>query len=152
MVFLPAGCIHSIGAGNMVVEVQQACDVTYRVFDYNRLDKDGLPRQLHACQAREALNYSSYDECVRQSGATINDEDVLVACDHFVVERLEVAGTTRLDMPESFLVMICVKGKLEVVDENGSVTTMRRGETILVPACLSWLDIQGDATLLTAHL
>ena len=150
--FLPAGCIHSIGAGNMVVEVQQASDVTYRVFDYNRLDKDGFPRQLHACQAREALNYSSYDECVRQSGATINDEDVLVACDHFVVEHLEVAGTTRLDMPESFLVMICVKGKLEVVDENGSVTTMRRGETILVPACLSWLDIQGNATLLTAHL
>ena len=150
--FLPAGCIHSIGAGNMVVEVQQASDVTYRVFDYNRLDKDGLPRQLHTRQAREALNYSSYEECLRQSGATINDGDVLVACDHFVVERHEVAGTTRFDMPESFLAMICINGELEVIDENGSVTTMRRGETILVPACLSWLDINGNATLLTARL
>jgi mannose-6-phosphate isomerase len=150
--FLPAGCIHSIGAGNMVVEVQQASDVTYRVFDYNRLDKDGHPRQLHTRQAREALNYSSYDECIRQSGATINDGEVLVECNHFVVERYEVAGMTHLEIPESFLVMICVEGEVEVVDENGSVTMMRRGVTILVPACLSRLDLHGNATLLTAHL
>lgn len=150
--YLPAGCIHSIGAGNMVVEVQQASDVTYRVFDYNRLDKDGLPRQLHTRQAREALNYSSYDDCIGQSGAMINKGDVLVACDHFVVERHNVAGTARLDLPEAFLVMICVNGELEVVDENGSVTTMRRGETILVPACLSWLDMRGNAILLTVRL
>lgn len=150
--FLPAGCIHSIGAGNMVVEVQQASDVTYRVFDFNRLDKDGKPRQLHVAQAREALNFGSYDDCLRQSRAIVDDGDVLVACDHFVVERHTVAGTMHLDMPESFLVVMCVDGELEVIDENGSVTTMRRGETILVPASLSRLDLHGNATLLTARL
>ena len=150
--FLPAGCIHAIGAGNLIAEIQQSCDVTYRVHDYNRLDKDGKPRQLHTAQAREALNYSTYDECLQQSGARINEGNVLVSCDYFVVERYAIAGTTQLDLPQSFLVMMCVDGGVDVTDENGALTTLHRGETILVPACLSRLVLHGTATVLTARL
>lgn len=149
--FLPAGCIHAIGAGNFVAEIQQSSDITYRVFDYNRLDKDGHPRQLHTAQAREALNYSTYDECLLQSGATICKGGVSVSCDNFTVERLAVAGAVQLDLPESFLVVMCVDGEVEILDETGTVTTLHRGQTILVPACLSQLTLHGSATLLTAR-
>ena len=153
--FLPAGCIHSIGAGNMVLEVQQACDITYRVFDYNRLDKDGKPRQLHTQLAREALNFQPSRFCQPSSPPLKRrgcEELPLVACDYFVVERLEIKRQAELDLPDSFLAMTCVEGSVVMADENGCVTTMRQGETILVPACLSRLVINGTATVITARL
>lgn len=149
--FLPAGCIHAIGAGNFIAEVQQASDVTYRVFDYNRRDRDGNPRQLHVEQARQALNFAPYADVIERSGAKICDGNTLVACHEFTVERHEVARTSTLVMPDSFLVVMCTGGSGRVTSDEGATATLRTGETILVPACHRQIIIEGSLTLLSAH-
>lgn len=150
--FLPAGCIHSIGAGNLVAEIQQTSDITYRVFDYNRIDSDGRLRELHIERAKEAIDFSVHDSYIDLSHRNFCDETVMVSCDYFVVHRHQVEGELMLTMPASFMVMMCVNGAVNMVDDNGCHTPLKRGETTLIPACLTRLHISGSATLLCSHV
>ena len=121
--YIPAGQIHTIGAGNLLVEIQQSSDVTYRVWDYNRRDADGNLRQLHVQQAREVC-------------------------------RLDVDGAYRLDMPEghSFVAAVCLDGDLRLSADNMPGASLSRGETALIPAAASCVEMNGTARLLLASV
>ncbi len=148
--FLPAGRIHAIGAGNLLAEIQQSSDITYRVYDFNRLDKDGKPRQLHTDLAADAIDYTIATDCkrnyVRSKGITS-----LINSIFFNVDRVIVEHEFDLRMPhDAFLVVMCIDGEASVTSTGGCVTPMRRGETILVPAVVRQLHFEGSATFITA--
>ena len=152
--YIPAGQIHTIGAGNLLVEIQQSSDVTYRVWDYNRRDADGNLRQLHVQQAREALDYEPRDGQVHYMDQGGGQMTGLVCSPDFVVSRLDVDGAYRLDMPEghSFVAAVCLDGDLRLSADNMPGASLSRGETALIPAAASCVEMNGTARLLLASV
>lgn len=145
--FLPAGRIHAIGAGNLIAEIQQTSDITYRIYDFGRKGADGKPRELHTELAKDAIDYRvlpESDYCISYDAAKPQVE--LVRCDYFRVCRVDVESAVRLDLrTDSFVVLVCLKGAAEV---NG--VAVRQGDTLLVPAKENVMEIVGSATFLTA--
>lgn len=147
--YIPAGQIHAIGAGNLLVEIQQSSDITYRVFDYNRRDADGNLRELHTDQAREALVYEPFDGRVadeaRQTGVK-----PLLACPFFMVNHVEVVqGLTFVcNTTRTFTVLICLEGETILRADGLEPVVFSQGETVLVPAEAKWYDMQGEAQVL----
>ncbi len=146
--YLPAGRIHSLGAGNLVVEIQQASDVTYRICDFGRTDAQGRTRELHTELARDAIDYADVqaeaDYRVRYDAAKAQVE--LVSCPYFRVSLVTVTSSAHIDLgTDSFVILVCLKGAAEV---NG--ISVRQGETVLVPACSNILDIVGSTKFLVA--
>ena len=153
--YIPAGQIHSIGAGNLLVEIQQACDVTYRVFDYNRRDADGNLRQLHTDQARQALDFRAADGKEPPMPAMAKGVTPLVMTPHFCVARLDVKDRLAIDVPglQSFVALVCVKGEATLQAQGVPQVTLRQGETALVPATMvPATEIKGTAQLLMTWL
>ena len=146
--FIPPGQIHSIGAGNLLVEVQQSCDITYRVFDYNRRDAEGKLRELHSRQAREALNYDVINS--RIAYTPMDDVTPLVSCPKFNVCRLNLEDkfTLSLQRPHSFVVLMCLSGKATLNVKDMPTTALRQGETALIPAVADTVEMAGKAQLL----
>lgn len=148
--FLPSGRIHSIGAGNLLLEVQQASDITYRVYDFDRLDSNGKPRELHTELAIDAIDYTISRDCLRHYPDHTGDTR-LISSIFFDVDRLIVDGALTRRMPhDAFLCLMCIDGEALIDCGNGSLTPIARGESILAPACLHYLDIKGHATIITA--
>ena len=153
--FIPPGQIHSIGAGNMVVEIQQSSDVTYRVWDYDRRDADGNRRQLHLQQAREVLDFEGCDGRMDyQSNAVEEGVTPLVSCPQFEVSSLDIEDrfALRLPQPHSFVVMMNIGGEATVSAEGYSPVTLRQGQTVLVPAVIDTIELSGSARLITATI
>lgn len=149
--FLPSGRIHGIGGGNLIAEVQQTSDITYRVYDYDRRDAQGNARELHVEQARDAIDYKVYDSYVLPNPGDKRGDVSLVKCPYFDVHRMILDGVdTYVNDKDSFVIVMCIKGTLVITDDNGNITPMHRGETVLVPACLKRLQLDGHAMLLTA--
>lgn len=148
---LPAGRIHAIGAGNLLAEIQQASDVTYRIYDYDRRDRNGNLRELHTELAKDAIDYHVYENYRIAYNHDAKGLTPLVDCPHFGVKRLVVDGGFHLPLEcvHSFVVLLCVKGSVQLTDASGQEANMRQGETLLVPAMTSALTFNGHATLLT---
>lgn len=149
--FLPAGRIHAIGAGNFVAEIQQSSDVTYRVYDYNRLDTNGQPRELHTTLAREALDFTKVDEKCEITPPENAESSTLVACDYFIAEKHCINGSLTISIPDSFVILMCIDGSAEFCNQIMPKVRIRQGETLLIPACMAQVTLIGHATLLTAH-
>ncbi len=134
--YIPAGQIHSIGAGNLLIEVQQTSNDTYRVYDFDRLDKDGLPRELHTELAREALCYDSRPD-YRTHYDEVNDGcSLLGRCPNFTMRLGRFASTRRLDYAalDSFVIFIAFEGRARLTDGEGNTVSLCAGETVLFPA------------------
>lgn len=145
--FLPAGRLHAIGAGNFLAEIQETSDITYRVYDFGRRDANGNTRELHIQEARDAIDYRVCNE-YRSSYDSTQQVSPLVSCSHFVVHRVVVQVAQQIDFhTDSFVIVMCLCGEANV---NG--INIRKGETILVPACENVLYIFGNATFLTATI
>lgn len=148
--YIPSGQIHAIGAGNLLVEIQQSSDVTYRVWDYDRRDAAGNLRELHVQQAREALNFAARDCQVHDMPRLDNGVTQLVRCRDFDVRRLELSGSHLLEYPvaHSFEVMICIKGGMTLKVDGMPLVEVRQGETVLVPAIADRVEMRGNGQLL----
>lgn len=143
--YLPAGCLHAIGAGCFLCEIQQSSDITYRVYDYDRCDANGHKRELHIEEAKEAIDYAAH-AAYPVSYDTTKPVANLVQCPHFSVSRICVDGSATVDLhTDSFVIVVCTSGQMTI---NG--IDVHQGETVLVPACDNILHIGGNATLLTA--
>lgn len=150
--FLPAGRIHAIGAGNLLAEIQETSDITYRVYDYGRLDANGQPRQLHTAEARDAIDYTVYPSYRTDYDHDAKDDIELIRCDHFTIDRVTVDGVTALRMPaDSFLIVMCLDGECALSIDGAPAVKMPKGTSALVPACAKGLCADGQATLLTAN-
>jgi mannose-6-phosphate isomerase len=135
-VFLPAGTVHALGQGLLVAEIQQASDVTYRLFDWNRLGVDGKPRPLHVEQALEAIDYTRGPVGPQQPRPTGRPGvDRLVECDKFVLDRWEFDQPQEAGGDQRCHIVAVLEGTVEVEgDPTGAA--LGRGQTALLPAML----------------
>lgn len=153
--FLPAGCVHAIGQGNFVVEIQEASDVTYRIFDYNRLGADGKPRELHVEKSMQAVKFDNSDLAKPKNvSAAPGSEAAIVHCGYFNTDLISIDPEMTLDLGvrDSFSVFICVSGELTLTGADGDCVTIRRGHTALVPAALKSVNISGKGELISVYI
>lgn len=141
--YLPAGRIHSIGAGNLILEIQQTSDITYRVYDYNRTDLNGKKRELHIDLALDAIDFRVHEDYMRHTDPLSNREIVLKECPFFSSTLISIDSKFRLQVARynSFRIIIATKGKGAIADNSGNETTIRQGDTLLIPAATRWIDI-----------
>ena len=147
--FIPAGRIHAIGAGCFVAEIQQTSDVTYRIYDFKRRDKDGNFRELHTQLASESIDYTVLDN-YRTEYTPIKDEGVQVAsCPYFTTAVYDLTQPMTLDYSEldSFVILIAVKGAGKL-SSNGTEMPFRTGDTVLIPAMASEVKVEGEIKFL----
>ena len=152
--FIPAGRIHSIGKGSFVAEIQQTSDVTYRIYDFKRKDKDGHYRELHTKEAALSIDYQVMPD-YRTHYVTKKNEGVqVVSCPYFTTAVYDLDEPMTLDYSEldSFVVLIGVKGAATLVDDEGNATSLRAGETVLVPATTKEIRVEGKIKLLETYV
>ena len=154
--FLPAGRIHSIGAGSFIAEIQQTSNITYRIYDFNRRDANGNLRELHTEQAKGAIDYSVEADS-RTRYEAVKDRPVeLVACPYFTTTLYDLTRPCEIDLAatDSFLVVMCIEGSGTLTDDQGSAMPLRQGETVLVPASVKSLSVspQSSIKLLTSRI
>ncbi len=151
--FLPAGRIHSIGAGNMLVEVQETSDITYRIYDFGRVDaKTGQPRQLHTEEAKDAIDYKVYPDYVGHAKPVSEGIEELVRCSHFDVYRIEVDGEKKVyPNLKSFSAFTCIEGSMTVTDDRGNTIDLHAGQSFLLPAMATEATFKGKGVLIDAY-
>lgn len=150
--YLPAGRVHAIGAGNMLAEIQESSDITYRIYDYNRRDASGHTRELHTQQAKDAIDYAYHNDYKTETIDTSIADAEIANCEHFKVRRLLLDGEMEFCYePTSFTVVMCLKGEAAVRYPGGE-TELRSGETVLIPAVMTEFGLVGKGTLLTARV
>ncbi len=151
--FIPAGLVHAIGGGVLLAEVQQNCDLTYRVYDFDRIDKHGNPRELHTEKAIECVKcFSDADiEAIRYSRGR-GDAELLAHCPYFKVRRLDVNGERKIEVTrESFVHLLCVNGSGKLIFD-GEDYEICRGDSYFLPAGLGILTLEGDMTVILSQI
>lgn len=134
--FLPAGRVHAIGAGCFIAEIQQTSDITYRIYDFNRKDAQGNPRELHTELAKDAIDYKIYPDYKLKYEPKHNEAQSLVTCPYFSTNLIDIDQKMirNLEGKDSFTIYICMQGKLLLEDNNGHQIEIKQGNSILVPA------------------
>lgn len=152
--FMPAGTIHAIGAGALIAEIQENSNVTYRVYDYDRVDKNGKKRELHFNKALEVLDMKARD-AVQQKPRMVHyypgcSRELLCRCKYFETERIQITGAFDFSVLESsFQVLLCLEGRGQVCWENQArPLSFSKGDCIFLPAGLGRCRIPGEAILL----
>jgi mannose-6-phosphate isomerase len=149
--FLATGTVHAIGAGTVIAEIQQTSDITYRIYDFDRVDANGNTRELHVDLALDAINYNVVDAQKNYSKVE-NDANVMVDCPYFTTNFIPLDGAMKLDKnKDSFLVYMCVEGSFELLykEEKYEYTT---GDTLLIPAEMTKFEIKGKASVLEIYI
>jgi mannose-6-phosphate isomerase len=154
-IFLPAGTVHALGAGLLIAEIQQASDTTYRLFDWNRLGTDGLPRPLHVEQALDAINYE-LGPVSPQKPVLVGPPGLerLVECPFFVLDRWRATSLQRLGGDDRCHTLAVVEGRFAWTTSQGQVRRLARGQTLLVPAASDGIELlpQPAAVVLDIYL
>lgn len=149
--FLPAGRVHAIGAGNLLVEIQESSDITYRIFDYGRRDNNGRLRELHTDLARDAIDYNVKESYKNPPLPEGDKESELIRCEHFTTRLYRIDSERELPTePDSFTVVICIKGETTIKCRDGE-ETLRAGHTALIPADANPIHISGNGTILSTQ-
>ena len=120
--FLPAGRVHSIGAGAFIAEIQQTSDITYRIYDFNRKDANGNTRELHTELAKDAIDYTVLPDYRTHYQKAQDREVELVSCPYFTTSLYDLTEALTIDYSalDSFVVVICVEGKGTICDDSGN--------------------------------
>ena len=152
--FLPAGRIHAIGTGCFLAEIQQTSDVTYRIYDFKRKDKDGNYRQLHTKEAAECINYNVEANYRTDYIPAKNRGIALVQCPYFNTAVYDLNEPMTLDYSEldSFVILIGLKGEATITDNEGNEVSLRAGESMLVPATTETLKVDGTLKFLETYV
>ena len=147
--FIPAGTVHAIGAGNLIYEIQQSSNCTYRLYDYDRRDKFGNPRELHLQKALDVMNYKKFIHVEYEN----NGENI--GCKYFEVKILQVDGKKEITLSsDSFYVATCIKGNgfLTMVDSTTASVVIGEGETVFIPAINRVLIFEGTMKVILSHI
>ena len=148
--FIPAGRIHAICSGSFIAEIQQTSDVTYRIYDYKRKDKNGNYRELHTKEAAEAIDYTVLDDYRTEYTPVKNEATQLVSCPLFTTAVYDLTEPMTLDYSEldSFVILIALKGEGSILTSSGNSYSFREGESILLPATTEMVKVEGNIKFL----
>lgn len=148
------GTVHAIQGGTLILETQQSSDVTYRVYDYDRVGDDGKPRELHIQQSLDVVDYAAQAPASGEVTAPeVDGVTELMECPNFVVDRVRVAGEKDVAQPWPFLCVSVIEGSGTVCASEAGVThEIARGTHFVAPSGCGELSFVGDMTLVTSHL
>lgn len=152
--FLPAGRIHSIGIGCFLAEIQETSDVTYRIYDFKRKDKEGNYRQLHTREAAECIDYTVYSDYRTQYEARKDEPVELVRCPYFTTSVYDLTEPMTLDYSDldSFVILVGLKGEGELTDAEGNTVAFCAGESVLLPATATTVKVSGTVKFLESYV
>ena len=141
--FINTGKVHAIGKGIIIAEIQQTSDITYRVYDFNRRDKNGNLRELHTELALDAIDYEKKDDFKVQYSQNTNEVNKVVNCPYFITNLLPLTASyeKQLSQDDSFHIYMCVKGKGTIGDGTTELP-IKQGETVLLPASCHKLEVK----------
>lgn len=150
--FLPAGIVHGIGAGNLIVEVQEKSNVTYRLYDYNRIDSNGKKREIHFEKAMDVLNMQPSDVVVPSTkfkqfynGYSI---EKICDCDYFRIEHMIITDQCCFEMgSDSFCVIVCIDGVGLIINQDEEFE-IKKGNSFFLPASMEKCSLLGNMELL----
>lgn len=146
--YIPAGTVHAIGAGLLIAEIQESSNLTYRVYDYDRVGPDGKKRELHFDKAVEVMDMKPAID-IRQKSRVIRhypgcSREVICRCQYFEAEKIQCSGNFEFTVrPESYQVLLCVEGQGRLGDME-----FMKGQCILFPAGLGRMKIDGQCELI----
>ncbi|WP_040251382.1 type I phosphomannose isomerase catalytic subunit [Psychroserpens mesophilus] len=151
--FIEVGRVHAIGAGVLLAEIQQTSDITYRVYDWDRVDDKGNERELHNDLAIDAFNFEMEDDFRVAYETDKNSSNEMVSCPYFTTSFLHITEPIlKINTKDSFFIYICVEGEAMIETENAS-EFIQKGETILIPAGIETYKItSANAKLLEVYV
>jgi len=144
--FLPAGRVHTIGKGLLIAEIQQTSDITYRIYDFDRVDADGNERELHVEEAVDAIDYSFYDQYKTIYDKTAEETEIGKS-QYFITNRLVIGDSIYRNYSnfDSCIILVCLEGDGEINFEEGSIS-YKLGDSILIPNSITNITIDSSAT------
>lgn len=149
--FLETGTVHAIGAGLVVAEIQQTSDITYRLYDFDRVDAQGNKRELHVDLALDAINYNKV-ETQKKYDSKPNTSNVVVDCPYFTTNFIPLEDKVEISKSgETFTVYMCIEGSFEI-EYEGFKHTYIKGDTVLVPAAINAFNLTGKASILEIYI
>lgn len=149
--FLETGTVHAIGAGLVVAEIQQTSDITYRLYDFDRVDAQGKTRELHVDLALEAINYNKI-ETKKEYSQNVNQSNTVVDCPYFTTNFIPLDGVISASKSgETFTVYMCVEGAFEIMYDNSKMLYVK-GDTVLLPAGMNSFALSGKASILEIYI
>lgn len=149
--FLDTGTVHAIGAGTVIAEIQQTSDITYRLYDFDRVDANGNTRELHIDLALDAINYDVV-EAERKYEKKENTSNQIATCQYFTTNFIPLDGAMKMSSNnESFRVFMCVDGEFEL-KFNETNYEYKTGDTVLIPAQTDGYTLLGKASILEIYI
>ena len=145
--YIPTGRVHAIGAGVLLAEIQQTSDITYRIYDYDRVDNTtGEKRELHNDLAKDVIDFSVHDTYKTHYNKTVNQSNTLVHSPYFKTNFLKVEGNITKDYSnlDSFVIYMCVDGNTQIEWKN-DIFTLKKGETLLLPASIKNISLSSTS-------
>ena len=141
--FLPAGRVHTIGKGLLIAEIQQTSDITYRIYDFDRVDDKGNKRELHTEEALAAIDFKHYPEYKTKYYPEKNKTVKLVSCPYFTTNILDFTKSTSKDYTglDSFVIYVCVEGEF-IVKYNNEDYPVKMGDCILLPQSVDKIKLE----------
>lgn len=153
--FIKAGTVHAIGKGIMICEIQQSSNCTYRLYDYDRTDKNGNKRELHIQKALDVLDYRKYEPQNFEGSYTENDDfssRLLAKCKYFQCESCNVHGTMPMTLDDSsFKSLICVMGE-GVIRSQDKKVEFKMGDSLFLPKNNCTVEIEGNCEIVITEL
>lgn len=141
--FMPAGRIHALGPGILLTEIQQTSDATYRIYDWDRVDKQGNPRETHVEQALAAIDFNVYPDYRTHYPNKKNETSPLVSCPYFTTNLIDLARPLEKNYEDidSFVIYICLEGGMVIQYDEGKKISVQKGEVLLIPASLERISL-----------
>lgn len=141
--FLPAGRVHTIGKGLLLAEIQETSDITYRIYDFDRVDANGNKRELHTEEALAAIDFKAYPEYKTSYTPKENGTANLVTSSHFITNLVNFSQPTHKDYTalDSFVIHVCVEGAYNLVFD-GKTYPVKAGECLLLPNTVKQVQLE----------
>jgi mannose-6-phosphate isomerase len=154
--FLPAGRVHAIGAGILLAEIQQTSDVTYRIYDFDRVESNGKPRELHTELALDAIDYTYHTDFKTNYQDQTDFPTEIVTCPYFTTNLISLNNplSKNIDELDCFLIYMCLEGKCQIKYHQKETIELTKGESILIPASLDEYEIipENNVKLLEVYI
>ncbi|MBC8320198.1 MAG: class I mannose-6-phosphate isomerase [Bacteroidetes bacterium] len=145
--YIPAGRVHALGPGMLLTEIQQTSDTTYRIYDWDRLDEQGITRKLHTQEALDAIDFEKHDSYRTHYSSEINQTNEIVSCDKFTINLVYFDRAIHKDLItlDSFIIYIGVEGSTILIWDEGEIK-IDVGESVIVPALISQIELVPKTT------
>lgn len=151
--FIPSGLVHAIGAGILLAEIQQNSNITYRVYDYNRVGKDGKPRELHVSDALNVIVNRNPEEIEKiQFSTNVKDCNTLASCEYFNVKKFNIDGDYKFSTnAESFASILCLDG-CGKIEFSGNCYPLCKGDSYFIPADMGEFTVSGKLEIIVSKI